>query len=583
MKSLFPGIIALLVLLPLSILCQSYDYVSGYGINSRPNALLALSDGNWLATSTNDMIPGPVYQGNQDTLGIATFNDKGDILLERKLKYPPYGAYWVIDSKNTPDGGFAMLVSNDHCDYFDDPELLVYHPSGNLKWGVLPGGKSPVLQKDTYGNLVVINPSKAEIKAYNSLNGSFQWKAELKSGTGSPGIIFDMKLLNDNSEIITVGWPSLQRWERQDDTSFLLVNAVSIDTFFLTNKIVYHNSTDSVFFAFRTGFKRLCKFDPVSLAYSIVGEYPFSIKDLVSDGSSLIALGDFGTMDCLLRISNDGEILDTIRSFTPWLRAEKISIQNNTLAVAGRYSSGQLATLPTDGFYKQETWLHTNLLNNDPPPFVLDVDFQGLMQNAPIALDSSISNSGTIYTLKGGDFQIKIKNNGNTALESIDLNMGFHHNQNVPCWPQPTTEYHYSNINLLPGESTLLDFGDLDIGYQTILPDEICLWISAPNKQPDANAENDVACTGYYTVDTKEPEKSVYSLVPNPADEFVLITVQNPSDSGVWRLFDLTGVLWETGTISDGQTSIRINTTDIPSGAYLVSVNGANQKLIVAH
>jgi hypothetical protein len=79
------------------------------------------------------------------------------------------------------------------------------------------------------------------------------------------------------------------------------------------------------------------------------------------------------------------------------------------------------------------------------------------------------------------------------------------------------------------------------------------------------------------------------NLYPNPAqDEFFITFDLTLEEDFQWRLFDQSGRLMKNGEVFKGMDGFRVESADLPSGLYLMSIGNeirqyTNLKVIVKH
>ena len=73
-----------------------------------------------------------------------------------------------------------------------------------------------------------------------------------------------------------------------------------------------------------------------------------------------------------------------------------------------------------------------------------------------------------------------------------------------------------------------------------------------------------------YDTETKE-----FSVFPNPADDYIMISVDQPKD---FTISDIFGKIVLTGTISSDNQQISIE--NLPDGMYFVNINNQIVKII---
>lgn len=80
----------------------------------------------------------------------------------------------------------------------------------------------------------------------------------------------------------------------------------------------------------------------------------------------------------------------------------------------------------------------------------------------------------------------------------------------------------------------------------------------------------------------KDAEATTLNLFPNPARNLVSITMKAEA-AGTVAVYDMTGRQVLTLPVQAGNSTIRINTADMPNGVYMVSLGNHVVKLVVRH
>ena len=80
----------------------------------------------------------------------------------------------------------------------------------------------------------------------------------------------------------------------------------------------------------------------------------------------------------------------------------------------------------------------------------------------------------------------------------------------------------------------------------------------------------------------KDAEATTLNLFPNPARSLVSITMKAEA-AGTVAVYDMTGRQVLTLPVQAGNSTIRINTADMPNGVYMVSFGNHVEKLVVRH
>jgi hypothetical protein len=133
----------------------------------------------------------------------------------------------------------------------------------------------------------------------------------------------------------------------------------------------------------------------------------------------------------------------------------------------------------------------------------------------------------------------------------------------------------FRNLNLSPGQDTLLYFGLITINNESSLTEgNVCFWTSLPNGKRDLFSENDMACSFEYILNTPNIEKDNYFLMyPNPATDFLNIKTSNSSTKAIQiRIFDFSGRLVYNELFSKQQEYYQIPLSSFTSGSYLIEI-----------
>ncbi|MGL5891332.1 MAG: T9SS type A sorting domain-containing protein, partial [Bacteroidia bacterium] len=70
-----------------------------------------------------------------------------------------------------------------------------------------------------------------------------------------------------------------------------------------------------------------------------------------------------------------------------------------------------------------------------------------------------------------------------------------------------------------------------------------------------------------------------FSVYPNPAHDFVTITVSNPSDVKVIHVYDLSGRMLLSEAVNN-RSQIQLSLSNISSGVYVISAGTYSVKLV---
>jgi hypothetical protein len=169
-------------------------------------------------------------------------------------------------------------------------------------------------------------------------------------------------------------------------------------------------------------------------------------------------------------------------------------------------------------------------------------------------------------------------------LTEVRLNIRFERNAYMGiCFSYPAQQRTFSGLNIGPGQSAWLEFGDVEAFGQLELPEKLCFWTSAPNAQPDALHEDDYACIASI-VPTNAPSHTAWTCAPNPTSG--LFTLQTPrffAKNDTWQVFDATGQVLQAGQCPIGETMLSIDLDGVPAGVYCVRCQGQQERVVLVH
>ena len=179
--------------------------------------------------------------------------------------------------------------------------------------------------------------------------------------------------------------------------------------------------------------------------------------------------------------------------------------------------------------------------------------------------------------------EVKVTNNGTATINNLELNAG-----NFPCaYICPTTitaTYSYDNLDLGPGESTVLSFGD----YQTFFMPfdslyEFCIWASGVNDRLDDNFTDNKSCLlftpgGLVDIDEKEQLSFDWSMAPNPANNILNVIANNPlPENSVVYIQNLVGQTVSQKNVEKGSNQVMFDISMLPGGTYLLKIVSGTQ------
>jgi outer membrane protein assembly factor BamB len=210
----------------------------------------------------------------------------------------------------------------------------------------------------------------------------------------------------------------------------------------------------------------------------------------------------------------------------------------------------------------------------------------GVIQDGEIHIESEYSPfplpGGYYHTFEGGDFTIQVTNTGSGMVDNCWINTGFKPAVlDGDCGTGPfVKEVFYSGLNLQPGESIWLHFGNIYARDQEDFPSEFCFWTSGPNASIDIYPNDDTYCSAFI-VPVTEPGQTSLKIFPNPASDKIHFQTSNQTDVKEWKIFNLQGMVICSGNISAEQTSHSISVFDLSPGLYVLQVGNVIEKVVV--
>lgn len=568
-------------LLPLALSAQVFDHTISFGFNTISQALQPLGNGNWIALGRAQDSPGALYA---DEIVLVMFDAGGNILLRKTLPVPSEEVRDVIAATGAPDGSFAVSISRSLCDVATgDISLLAFDPDGQLRWekhaywgdSALPA----ILKSTPDGNLIGV--LGYNFVKYDMATGEVLFEAPMQMNQSYLNI-YDLDVLAGTENIVAVGYPHFQYWEKkgQPDAPVYQLSFSNIQPQSSVRKLVHGPSGE--YYTMNSYKGELYRFTVPDLLYSLVTDYPFSITDMAGNDEGLFLLPENSGTPLLYRAGFNGQLTDTIALSDTWQNGLILSLQDNTLAIAGISGSGPAVTDQPWLYYNaNQMWLHTRPLNSTgqggPHP---NASLSAVAQAIPVAVNPYVTSWGKFYDFSGGQFSVQVTNSGPDTLRSIDILIGYEWVAQFICYFRPANRRHFSGLAIAPGDAAWLDFGDISAVGQSAAPAQLCFWTAAPNEQPDADHSDDVFCHSAI-LDAAEPNAGQMQFAPNPCSEG--FWVEMSESAAKCDLFDTFGRLVRSKEVSPGADRIYFETQDLPNGIYYLGVNRHLAKVVVQH
>ncbi len=293
----------------------------------------------------------------------------------------------------------------------------------------------------------------------------------------------------------------------------------------------------------------------------------------------------------VVRVTNNLEVDHSFTFLEPHFIPYDFIIANNQLIFTGNelpdpYDSDEVVNVYNRTLVHRGSniFLYATALDGTPSALaddaaILEVSFQSMQLDTLGTCGFTGSVAGTV-TWEG--IKILIQNQGTSTLESVTLNTSF-----VPCafiCPSRASINHtFENLLLSPGESTVLDWGTLQVpGLPFEDLAELCFWTSLPNDHIDGNHTNNSLCTDI-TIDTRKVIANPVDLIvfPNPVQDVLRVQfkgVHHQPQS--FRITNITGQIVQQGLWPMGQPAIDIALEGLNAGVYSIQINASSQILV---
>jgi hypothetical protein len=309
----------------------------------------------------------------------------------------------------------------------------------------------------------------------------------------------------------------------------------------------------------------------------------YSTKVVATDAGLVLIQDDNNKSFKLTLFDSTGLQINQFISKENWTIPSIVKYFSGHLGILGVNLSGRISSDLNSG--REQGWFRDFTGFGIDNPQEVSVSINEVQQNEPLNHTSYFSPmAGTLHDFDGGDYRIKVTNTGQVPVQSFWVNTKFNYAVNLYiCGPTPAKEVFYDNLNLLPGDSIWVDFGDIDVYNQYSYPTKICFWTSAPNHNPDNLSTDDLLCKTAI-VPIKEVQNIGINITPNPADNFFEITQEIPfSSQNQWKLINNLGKLVLSGKTTAGTTTFVVPTESLPSGVYFFFNELKSSKIVVQH
>ena len=189
------------------------------------------------------------------------------------------------------------------------------------------------------------------------------------------------------------------------------------------------------------------------------------------------------------------------------------------------------------------------------------------------------------YDIRINSISILLQNTGSAPLQQVDINGVL----NTFMWycGQEAAFYRkrFENLNLMPGEDSVLILGPVIWSAPWYLPSEIdlCFWTTLPNDSIDVNFANNQSCISTLVTTPAHSPQSVtkkINITPNPAYQIARIEWTNKKEEETTiQVFGPSGRLVRTAT-TQGKTW-TLQRESLPAGLYTIFIrSGSGQQFM---
>ena len=579
MRTLLFCIAALFCFSTGSIIAQEQTHEFSYYFENHPQFVRRLVDGRTLLVCE----AGTPY--DLDKVYFVIIKADGSFDLQRSLNFPQAGTVptQITDVQTCPDSGFIFSVALGGCDYGPtERSIQKFDKDCNYQWG--KNGNARTLPykfiKDSDNNLIGLG--ELEVVKYDYRDGSVLWKRKIVANDlyffGNSG--FDPV----NNQLIKMGF-DIGVWTYQAGNQRYVLSKEfdpELDMGYIRN--IFPLEPDRWLAWAAEGIYTINTADSEVKAWK---PNDGTIADLAMDGlQKAYLLTRQDSTARLLHLNLAGTVLDTLWESTDSLKAFHHFWKNGSdLVLAGIRGAGDDRGLVSffeyrDTFNSVGAYLLHKTTQTKPQSTISNVALLAVRQNTFLDTTEYSSPYDTLYSSKGGNFDLLIRNIGNDTVYNFSAQSSFDWYGGI-CFARGAQHKRFKGLKLLPGDSTWVNFGDISIHWQDTIYDKICFWTSSPNSKPDLFPENDLLCqiVRYNNKPDFIPEQ--ISIQPNPASEFLEII--GPGKQVSFRVYDYTGHLLLQDLIPAGTYNFRIDVSLWRAGMYYFVFDNQYRSFIIMH
>ncbi len=581
-------IVAFLIGFTFSMSGQSFEYVFPKGFGSQVLEVKKMTSGAWVLAVKYDFKPSGLFL---ETLSLIYLDPFGEFEKE-VVVVPPYSMerldfLWMDIS--TDDEVIIGFAGGD-CDVVDLPlNLIKYNADGMelwAKWNMIIPTPDDYYWSKIYGILL----AKYEwLYCLSPDDGEIRW--QIKFGTDYPSLC---TILSDTGDILfyennKIHFATLDSIGGQLQYVIQQSRTMNFDWPFFQH---LQSSSWNLLYSYSKTMKGVVRLNHnLDLKPFIpIAQEP---QQILIDQSSIWVLAnqvqnDEYLQSQLFQYDTSGALLNIYEPLPRNTWASQIIIEDHIGMAFGAYHSGthfsNIDLLPHAA--RLQGWLkRAPLVEMSTPMDSFNVAITAARQEAEIKIDSTYFGSSFpweyLYSFSGGDFSFEVTNLGTTPVHSLWLNTSFDFSQSFICsFGADAKQIFYPDIDLQPGASTWLHFGDIHADDQVYYPSEFCFWTSGPNITPDLIPEDDIYCNSFI-VPVSEPTTSAFQLYPNPTTGRLLIEIGDGLIEKQWEVFNIAGQPQLSGILRGLAGPHTLDLNELIPGMYFLRLGNDMRKFVI--
>lgn len=549
------------------------DKSHAIGFVATPEFLQPYPGNKWAVAGRGNPQPGKLFS---DTLFILIFNQANEVEKRITVQTPIAEVRHFSGFIALPDGSFVIKFDLNLCDAsLQPPTIWKINSEGEVLWTL--DIQSPIPGTSFLPNKMLIGPdgnliafNKTGVAKFDILTGVLidrRWLFPAQQFEGS-----DYALIPSTEDFVMVDYLGVQL-RKQSSDYYVKENSFNVpvpNSYY--PKIV---QAGGYFFVVNKNTRHLERFDAL-LNRTIVSPVPEGIQDLIAGNGGVWLMGRKNHVNWFLGKTISGQTLDSLEMPNRWLSGICVAAKTDALAIAGVDGSGDSNVfynpLEAPWFECSHLWLRTmSGQNPTPSPEIHGASVRAIEQTAPIQV-VPVAPNAQIYNLIDGGFRVEISNHGNQPLERVFVNVRFRKYGGI-CFTTPVKQLLMTGLNIPPGGSGWVDFGDIFAERQDSVLAEFCFWTSSPNGFADFDHENDRSCLQILTnADEAQSAAKTVRVSPNPASEQVTVELEGGDKILELRLSDLQGSTLALQHSDGFLSSVSMQIADLPSGIFLLEI-----------